>query len=439
MPDAMSETMSETKSETKSETMSETTQDTALGERLATRIRTAGPMGVDSFMAACLGDASDGYYQHNDPFGVAGDFITAPEISGLFGEMCGLYLAHMFELAGQPGDAVIAELGPGRGTLMRDMRSVWQTLMPALASRPVHLVETSPTLRRAQAAVIAADGTAPNAPGAPEIKWHDDVASLPEVPLFGIANEFFDALAVAQCVWRGNAADGGWHHRLVGLRGDDFSFVNGPALSTAELADYAATLPPEPADGDIAEICAAGDQVIAALARRISRHGGAMLIVDYGRNGNAGDSLQAVADHRPVDVFHQPGTADLSHWVDFAALSRSAAAHGCRLIGPVPQGRFLMRIGLAQRAEQAGLHGEAEERRSLLAAVDRLTSPAQMGEVFKVALLVPQGTGMPPGFESEAASPVMKESRAESGPESGPESGIGSHEGPGGNRGNGGA
>ena len=413
------------------ETMSETTQDTALGERLATQIRTAGPMGVDSFMAACLGDASDGYYQHNDPFGVAGDFITAPEISGLFGEMCGLYLAHMFELAGQPGDAIIVELGPGRGTLMRDMRSVWQTLMPVLASRPVHLVETSPALRRAQAAVIAADGTAPNAPGAPEIKWHDDVASLPEVPLFGIANEFFDALAVAQCVWRGSAAEGGWHHRLVGLRGDDFSFVDGPALSTAELADYAAALLPEPADGDIAEICAAGDRVIDTLARRISRHGGAMLIVDYGRNGNAGDSLQAVADHRPVDVFHQPGTADLSHWVDFAALSRSAVAHGCRLIGPVPQGRFLMRIGLAQRAEQAGSHGEAEERRSLLAAVDRLTSPAQMGEVFKVALLVPQGTGKPPGFESEAASPAMKES--------GPELGIGSHEGLRGNRGNGGA
>ena len=421
----------ETMPNARSETMSETTQDTALGERLATQIRTAGPMGVDSFMAACLGDASDGYYQHNDPFGVAGDFITAPEISGLFGEMCGLYLAHMFELAGQPGDAVIVELGPGRGTLMRDMRSVWQTLMPVLASRPVHLVETSPALRRAQAAVIAADGTAPNAPGAPEIKWHDDVASLPEVPLFGISNEFFDALAVAQCVWRGSAAEGGWHHRLVGLRGDDFSFVDGPALSTAELADYAAALLPEPADGDIAEICAAGDQVIDTLARRISRHGGAMLIVDYGRNGNAGDSLQAVADHRPVDVFHQPGTADLSHWVDFAALSRSAVAHGCRLIGPVPQGRFLMRIGLAQRAEQAGSHGEAEERRSLLAAVDRLTSPAQMGEVFKVALLVPQGTGKPPGFESEAASPAMKES--------GPELGIGSNEGPRGNRGNGGA
>ena len=131
--------------------------DTALGDRIASQIRSSGPIGVDSFMAACLGDASAGYYQHGDPFGVTGDFITAPEISGLFGEMCGLYLAHMFELAGQPQGAVIAELGPGRGALMQDMRSVWETLMPALAHRPTHLVETSPALRRMQAAVFAAD------------------------------------------------------------------------------------------------------------------------------------------------------------------------------------------------------------------------------------------------------------------------------------------
>lgn len=375
--------------------------DTALGDRIASQIRSAGPIGVDSFMAACLGDASAGYYQHGDPFGVTGDFITAPEISGLFGEMCGLYLAHMFELAGQPQDAVIAELGPGRGTLMQDMRGVWETLMPALAGRPIHLVETSPALRRAQAALIAADDSAATTP---EIDWHDSCDSLPNAPIFGIANEFFDALAVAQFVWRGSVAQGSWHHRLVGLQGDEFGFVDGPALCGAELADYGGALPPDPADGDVAEFCRAGDQVIAALAGRISQNGGAMLIIDYGRDGTAGDSLQAVAEHRPVDVFHQPGTADLSHWVDFAALSRSAATHGCRLIGPVPQGRFLMRIGLAQRAEQAALHGEADLRRGLLAAVDRLTSPAQMGEVFKVALLVPQGVGLPPGFETDTPS-----------------------------------
>lgn len=388
----------------KKETQATSTGDVGrqLGERIATQIRTAGPMGVDHFMNACLGDASDGYYKHSDPFGGAGDFMTAPEISGLFGEMCGLYLAHMFELAGQPKDCVIAELGPGRGTLMRDMRNVWQALMPALAARPVHLVETSPALRQVQKTVITGGKNLLNAP---KISWHDTATSLPEVPIFGIANEFFDALAMAQFVWRGNAAEGGWHHRLVGLPGNKFDFVDGPALSAGELKGNDTVLPPNPIDGDIAEICSAGDKVITGLAKQISENGGALLIIDYGRKGNSGDSLQAIAKHRPVSVFHQPGTADLSHWVDFAALARSAVTQGARLIGPVPQGQFLMRIGLAQRAEKAGLNSAPEERRSLLAAVDRLTNPAQMGEVFKVALLVPKGTGMPPGFDGpETAS-----------------------------------
>lgn len=372
-----------------------------LGERIATQIRTAGPIGVDDFMTACLEDARDGYYQHRDPFGNAGDFITAPEISGLFGEMCGLYLAHMFELAGQPKDSVIAELGPGRGTLMRDMRRVWQALMPTLASRPVHLVETSPGLRRVQETVITGDDISLNAS---IISWHDKATNLPEVPIFGIANEFFDALAMAQFVWRGDASQGGWHHRLVGLPGNEFDFVDGPALSAGELIGRETVLPPNPVDGDIAEICSAGDKVIAALAKRIGQNGGAFLIIDYGRKGNSGDSLQAVSKHRPVKVFHEPGKADLSHWVDFSALAQSASAQGARLIGPVPQGQFLMRIGLAHRAEQAGLNRASKERRNLLAAVDRLTNPAQMGEVFKVALLVPQGTGMPPGFDGNIPS-----------------------------------
>ncbi len=373
-----------------------------LGERIATQIRVAGPMGVDHYMTACLGDASNGYYQRSDPFGNAGDFITAPEISGLFGEMCGLYLAHMFELSSQPKDCVIAELGPGRGTLMRDMRSVWQALMPALASRPVHLVETSPALRREQKTVIKGGDTSLNVS---KISWHDAATSLPEAPIFGIANEFFDALAVAQFVWRGDAEQGGWHHRLVGLPDNEFDFVDGPALSACELIGHETALPPNPADGDIAEICSVGDEVITALAKRIGQSGGAFLIIDYGCKGNAGDSLQAVAKHRPVNVFHEPGTADLSHWVDFSALARSAVAQGAQLIGPVPQGQFLMRIGLAQRAEQAGLLSAPEERRSLFAAVDRLTNPAHMGEAFKVALLVPQGTGMPPGFNVDTQSP----------------------------------
>jgi len=354
-------------------------------DEIRRRIEADGPMPFEAYMAACLGAEEAGYYQTRDPFGEAGDFVTAPEISGMFGEMCGLYLAHMYELSGKPADAVVAELGPGRGTLMRDMRHAWSALMPELAAAPVHLVETSPVLRSIQNGTIGE-----SAP----VTWHADtdkqVAGI-EGPLFGIANEFFDALPAAQLVWR----DGSWHRRMVGLVDDRIGFVDGGA-ATDDPA-----LPDAPQDGMVAELCPQADLVMAALARSVSARGGAMLVIDYGRDGNPGDSVQAVAAHKPVDLFHEPGQADLSHWVDFAALRRAAETQGARLIGPVAQGRFLMRIGLAMRAEQAGAHAGPEERRALLAAIDRLTSPAQMGEVFKVALLVPAGTGRPPGFETE--------------------------------------
>ena len=340
---------------------------------------------LSTFIARCMTDPMHGYYQQQEPFGTSGDFITAPEISGLFGEMCGLYLAHMYEVAGAPADAAVLELGPGRGSLMRDMHHVWQTLMPDLAAAPIHLVEASARLRSAQATTLAPTGQTPT--------WHDDVTHLPAKPLFGIANEFFDALPIDQIICR----NGSWHHRHVGLIDGNLAFVDGPAISTDQLP---ATLPAAQ-DGAIAEFCPDADRIMDDVAGHVARFGGAVLIIDYGRRGNEGDSLQAVADHKPVDIFHAPGQADLSHWVDFAALGQRAAMAGCRLIGPVPQGRFLMRIGLAARAEQAAASGDPETRRSLLAAVDRLTSPAQMGEAFKVALLVPNGEGIPPGFEGD--------------------------------------
>ena len=263
------------------------------------------------------------------------------------------------------------------------MRHAWSALMPELSTAPVHLVETSPVLRAAQKETLG-DAAQP--------VWHDDADALvaaTKAPLFGIANEFFDALPAAQLVWR----DGGWHHRMVGLAEDRIGFVRGAAgRSRPAPTRKTAWWPSSPAGG-------CHDDLAGVVARR----GGAVLIIDYGRNGNPGDSLQAVAAHQAVDIFTEPGTADLSHWVDFAALSRAASQAGARLVGPVPQGRFLMRIGLAARAEQAAAHAEAQERRALLAAIDRLTSPAQMGEVFKVALLVPDGAGLPPGFEAVAA------------------------------------
>ena len=354
------------------------------------RIAETGPMGVDDYMAICLSDPIAGYYATRDPFGRNGDFTTSPEISGLFGEMCGLFLAHMYELAENPSDTSILELGPGRGTLMRDMRHVWAMLMPALASMPVHFVETSPTLRKLQRQTVGAEA---------DVTWHQDVdAALASCkgPLFGIANEFFDALPVTQKVME----KGQWHDRQVGIREDRLSYVVGPACEHGSPF-----LPKGAPDGAVAELCPQADDIIIRLGETLVRRGGAVLIIDYGSDGNPGDSLQAVNDHRAVDPFDRPGNADLSHWVDFAALAAAARTTGARLVGPVPQGRFLMQIGLGVRAEQAGLNAEPETRRDLLSAVDRLTNPAQMGEVFKVALLLPPGEGVPPGFEQDATEP----------------------------------
>lgn len=357
-----------------------------LEDAIRARIAETGPIGVEDYMAICLGDQRSGYYATRDPFGGSGDFTTAPEISGLFGEMCGLYLAHMFEIAGQPGDASILELGPGRGTLMRDMRHVWAMLMPDLADASVHFVETSPTLRDVQLQTVGDEV---------DLTWHKDVDEAlrsGKGPIFGVANEFFDALPVAQKVMEG----GKWHERQVGIREDRLGYVIGPALSETDPA-----LPETPPDGAVAELCPQACAIAMKLGDALVRRGGAILIVDYGRDGNPGDSLQAVNDHRAVDPFEAPGDADLSHWVDFAALASAVRSAGARLVGPVPQGRFLMQIGLGARAEQAGLNAEPEVRRDLLSAVDRLTSPAQMGEVFKVALLLPPGEGEPPGFMQE--------------------------------------
>ena len=376
--------------------------DRDISSRLIAEIDRSGPIRLSRFMSTALSDGNQGYYQTRDPFGKQGDFTTAPEISGLFGEMCGLFLAHMAEIAGLDNPNII-ELGPGRGSLMADMRHVWKRLAPALALAPVHLIETSPHLRR-----LLTDRL-PDA----RLAFHDNLDQLPSKPLFGVANEFFDALPIGQAIWRitnvtsdkQRGRQGTWYHRLVGIADGRLAFVDGPALTATDHDKWGLTEPVQPqavragtSDGSIIEYCPLAASIAAQLAHLIATYGGACLIIDYGRDGPTGDSLQAVADHRPVDVFHHPGAADLSHWVDFSAIKQAVKATGARLIGPVTQGAFLKEIGIIERAETAGLAADANGRRAIYAAVDRMVSAQHMGTAFKVALLAPSGNGIPPGF-----------------------------------------
>jgi len=376
-------------------------KDMALFDKIVATISKNGPLSLANYISHALGDPDYGYYQTRDPFGMAGDFITAPEISALFGEMCGLYLAHFARLSGLR-DPAIFELGPGRGSLILDMRRVWRHVMPSLATAPVHLLETSPHLRSVQQDRLS-DVT---------LFFHENLDHLPAQPLFAIANEFFDALPVAQAILQRNTSDASaiWRHRLVGLIDGQLGFVDGPALSPEEVHDWALQISQTekddlPSTGDInnhtvAEYCSLAITYARKMAHHLKMYGGACLVIDYGRDGQSGDSLQAVANHQPVDVFYQPGSADISHWVDFSAIRRAAEEAGARLIGPITQGEFLRNIGIFQRCEALAKLANLETRRGLFAAVDRLVSNQQMGSAFKVALMLPPGTGFPPGFNN---------------------------------------
>jgi SAM-dependent MidA family methyltransferase len=345
----------------------------SFSERLARLIETGGPICVAEYM----GLANAHYYATRDPLGAAGDFTTAPEISQMFGELIGLWLADLWDRAGRPNDVRYVELGPGRGTLaadaLRAMRSAG--LEPA-----VHFVETSPVLRQAQAARV------------PQASWHGDVSSLPEgVPLLIVANEFFDALPTRQLI----ATESGWRERLVVHDGGQFRPVPGPPVGSAAIPGHIRNAPP----GTMLETSPSAVALIRQLAHPLGASGGAALIVDYGHERtNPGETLQAVAKHAFADPWVEPGERDLTVHVDFEALGAAALDMGLRVFGPRTQGGWLEAMGIGARA--ASLAKASPDRASEIeAARVRLTSPEQMGRLFKVMGLLPQSWPEPAGFQ----------------------------------------
>lgn len=317
------------------------------------------------------------YYAARDPFGRAGDFTTAPEISQAFGECLGLWAAVTWQAMGRPDPVLLVELGPGRGTLLADaLRAIDQVAAPFRAKLRLHLVEASPALRQAQRARLG-DAVA---------GWHDDIANLPPGPAIILGNEFLDALPIRQFVRRGAA----WMERFV----QDGAFVELPA-------EAAPPLPEDAPDGAVQEVSEPSRTLAAALAARLVAQGGAALLIDYGpEKSGFGDSLQAMRGHAAADPLAPLGSVDLTAHVDFAAIAAAAAAAGAAVHGPLPQGVFLQRLGLMSRAamlaraapRQAGL---------ILSGAERLVAPEGMGRLFKALCLCHPALPAPPGFEPD--------------------------------------
>ncbi|EBA15838.1 hypothetical protein RSK20926_14444 [Roseobacter sp. SK209-2-6] len=354
----------------------------SLEQQLVARIQENGPISLAEYMSECLLHPEFGYYSTRDPFGQSGDFVTAPEISQMFGELLGLCLAQCWLDQGAPSPFALVELGPGRGTLMRDLLRATAGVTGFHQAMQVFLVEASPKLQREQAKALEEY----------DVSWVAEPMELPNLPVFLVANEFFDALPARQFVRDSD----GWRERLIGLEEGKLGFGLGSATDQPALAYRLEDTRP----GDLVELCSPAATLLEPIADRISTFGGAALIIDYGDWRSLGDTLQALRAHKSTPPLENPGKADLTLHVDFEFLAQSTKSTGCAHSRVTPQGVFLERLGITERAQalSRALQGEALD--TLIAAHRRLTHPEEMGNLFKVLGLYPAQFSPPPGLLS---------------------------------------
>ena len=357
----------------------------SLEARIRALIEATGPISVSDYMAMCLFDSDAGYYTTREPFGAQGDFITAPEISQMFGEIVGAWLIHVWHELGRPDPFVLAEMGPGRGTLMRDILRTARLDAAFLAAARVHLIETSPRLQAIQRETLSA------APA--ECHWCDDLGALPGLPLLFVANELFDAVPLRQI----EKTPQGWRERRIGL-----DAAGALCLVTGASAADSSLLPPgadaQPA-GAVFEYAPAREAIAARLGERLAQYGGAALLIDYGHaHSGFADTLQAMRRHGYVSVFDEPGSADLTSHVDFEALAKAAASAGATVLPLMTQGEFLLALGLAERAGALGRGKDTATQDAIRAAAERLAGSGEggMGELFKVLCLTGAPMPLPP-------------------------------------------
>jgi SAM-dependent MidA family methyltransferase len=356
---------------------------TPLHREIAELIAQEGPISVERYMELALTHPRYGYYRTHDPFGVEGDFVTAPEISQMFGELIGLWAADCRSRMGRPHRLRLVELGPGRGTLMADALRAARIVPEFLAAISLHLVETSEALRQRQEQALRDYEIASS--------WHQRFEDVPPGPMILIANEFFDALPIRQFVRAGT----GWHEHLIGL-GEGGALAFGLSKEPERSLDLAAP------EGAILEIAPSSLMLARSIAERLTADGGAALIIDYGHMRRGfGDTFQALRRHGFADPLASPGESDLTAHVDFAALGEAARKAGAVVHGPVTQGAFLRALGIEARADRLKARATPAQGAAIDAALTRLTGTAegQMGALFKAMAITERRLGSIAGFE----------------------------------------
>lgn len=348
-------------------------------EQLIQRIQRDGPISIACFMETAV----DAYYGRGDVFGRSGDFITAPEISQVFGELVGLWCITAWQGMGQPRDFHLVECGPGRGTLMADIVRTVNRTMPKFAyAASLHLIERSALLRKVQRDTLTNE----------TVTWHDDFTTLPDGPVIFVANEFLDALPITQHI----KTSSGWCERLVTHNGNEFKFATAP-LPSPDVGEAFDDVP----IGSILESSSAVREVIHDISKLCAERSGVALMIDYGyTHTDIGDTLQAVKKHTYHPVLKDPGTADLTAHVDFALVSEAARSGGCVAYGPIEQGLWLTRLGVKVREAQLSEGKPDKEAKNIQTSITRLIDPKAMGSLFKVLAIAPAHVPPLNGFGS---------------------------------------
>lgn len=349
---------------------------TDLTQHLIAHIKRAGPITIAEYMTQCLMHPRYGYYTNRMPFGKTGDFITAPEISQMFGELIGAWVAQIWIDQNKPTPFTLVELGPGRGTLMADALRTTKTVPGFHEAVHITLLEVSEPLRQEQKKTLAGY----------EITWIETIDELPEHPCFIIANEFFDCLPIQQFV----RTKDGWQERMIGVENDALGFI----LGSQKPADFfgAADI------SAIFEVSKGATAITSEISRKINENSGALLIIDYGDWAPKKDTLQAVKNHQKIDPLYDCGRADLTAHVNFKSLAKAAAPFA-RVSPLTSQGVFLERLGIITRAQILAQTLEGHALETHITSHRRLTHPNAMGNLFKVLAVTPNDKPPPPGFD----------------------------------------
>jgi NADH dehydrogenase [ubiquinone] 1 alpha subcomplex assembly factor 7 len=349
----------------------------SLEDHIKNLIAKNGAISIAQFMEEALANPQYGYYQKQDPFGKAGDFVTAPEISQIFGEMIGIWVASVWQSMGSIPIA-LAELGPGRGTLMQDLLRGTKHIPGFHRNIKVHMVETSPTLQQIQKEKLGFTGV--------EIKWHKDISSLPDIPTIIIANEFFDALPIHQYI----ETENGWSEKLVGIQNDKLAFMlSSDNLELGHDAQIGAVLETSPVTINIVE----------QLSKHIASYGGAMMVVDYGyAHCGYKDTLQSVKNHQYHDILEDVGNADITAHVDFSSIAETAKKSGINASDVITQNALLLALGIEIRKQALLKNASEKQKDDIISATDRLINPDAMGTLFKAITLYNKNLPLPVGF-----------------------------------------